>query len=81
MELYYIYSDGCSCCKGYSEVACKVADALKIKCHKQTISIDGYNLRGVPTVIIVDDGGRVIYENVGNLPYDLLLKDIRENVK
>lgn len=80
MTLWYFYSDSCGCCKDYSEVVDKLATALKIKAQKQNIDVvnPSYKLSGIPTVILEEDGVEV-YRSVGNLPYDLLLKDI--NVK
>lgn len=79
MDLMYFYSNSCSSCKGYEEVVDKLATVLKIKAQKQNIDVvsPSYKLNGIPTVILEEDGVE-IYRSVGNLPYDLLLKDINE---
>jgi D-alanine-D-alanine ligase len=65
--------------KGYEEVVDRLSTELKTETYKQNIK-DGmkHNVRGVPAIVIEDDGGEVIYESVGNLPYDDVLKGIRE---
>jgi len=80
MDIIYYYSDSCSSCKDYEKVVDKLSTELKIKAQKRNIK-DGmqHQIKGVPTIILEDDG--VIYESVGNLPYDLLLEDIRKNVE
>lgn len=77
MDLIYYFSDSCGSCKDYSSVVDKLATELKIKAQKQNIDvvIPSYKLSGIPTIILEKDGVE-IYRSVGNLPYDLLLKDV-----
>ena len=79
MKLYYYYSDSCGSCKGYEDCVDRLSTELKTETYKQNIK-DGmkHNIRGVPAIVIEDDAGEVIYESVGNLPYDDVLKGIRE---
>lgn len=81
MEIVYYFSDSCGCCKDYSSTVDKLATELKITSQKRNIK-DGtaHKLDGVPTIILEDDSG-VVYKSVGNLPYDMLIKDIKEKLK
>lgn len=81
MKIVYYYSESCRCCKDYEDVVDKLSTELKIKAQKRNIK-DGvsHEIEGVPSIII-EEGDSVLYKSVGNLPYDLLLEDIRKNVK
>ena len=82
MDLIYYYSDSCGCCKDYSSTVDKLATELKITSQKRNIK-DGtaHKLKGVPTVILEDDNGVELYRNVGNLPYEHLIEELRKYVK
>jgi thioredoxin 1 len=77
MNLIIFYSDSCGACKDYLDVADKLARAFNLTLQKQNIDvvIPSYKLSGIPTIILEKDGVE-IYRSVGNLPYDLLLKDV-----
>lgn len=81
MDIIYYYSDSCKCCKDYEDVVNRVATALKIKAQKRNIN-DGvvYNLRGVPTVQLFDDNGVILYESVGNLSFENIMREIGERI-
>lgn len=78
MNLIYFYSDSCGSCKGYEEVVDRLSTELKVEAEKQNIR-DGikYIIKGVPCIILEKDDEK-IFESVGNLPYDDVLKGIRE---
>lgn len=82
MKLIYYFGDKCKSCKDYDAVVNKVSNELKIDSIYKSIdnSIITHSIDGIPTVIIEDDNGNVIYKNVGNLPYDNLIKSIRKVV-
>lgn len=79
MKLYYYYSDSCGSCKGYEEVVDRLSIYLKTEAEKQNIK-DGVKhiIKGVPSIVVENDAGEVIYESVGNLPYDVIIEEIGE---
>lgn len=81
MKLYYYYSDGCSCCKGYDLIVDKVAGELGLPVeHIDLSSLNDVNvepLEGVPCVII-RDGDKMVYKHVGNLKEDYLLEELKK---
>lgn len=81
-KLYYYYSEGCSCCKGYREVVNKITQKLKMDASYIDIDsgIPTHHLDGVPTIAINDSQGKTVYKNVGNLPYDLIIKEIKKAI-
>lgn len=82
-KLYYYYSEGCGSCKNYKEVVDKITQELKIDASYIDIatSIPIHHLDGVPTIAINDSNGKTIYKNVGNLPYDSIIKKIKEAIR
>lgn len=81
-KLYFYYSDSCSCCKNYKEVVDKITQELKIDASYIDIAtgIPTHHLDGVPTIAINDSQGKTIYKHVGNLPYDSIIKKIKEAI-
>lgn len=81
-KLYYYYSEGCRSCKNYKEVADKITQELKIDASYIDIAtgIPIHHLDGVPTIAINDSNGKTIYKHVGNLPYDSIIKKIKEAI-
>lgn len=80
MNLIYYYSDSCGACKDYSNVVDRLSTELKITLQRRNIK-DGtsHKLKGVPTVIL-EDGGEVKYQSVGNLSYEHLLEEVRKYI-
>lgn len=82
-KLIYYTSKGCKSCKGYDNVVDKVSHELRI--DSTYIDIDEgvirHSIEGVPCLIIEDEKSSVLYKNVGNLSYDMLIKDIKEKLK
>lgn len=82
MILYYYYSDGCSCCKGYDKVVERVAATYGLEVeHVDLSDITEFDepLEGVPCVIIMD-GGDMVYKSVGNLREEYLSREIERVV-
>lgn len=82
-KLYFYYSDSCSCCKNYKETVDKITQELKMDASYIDIAtgIPTHHLDGVPTIAINDSQGKTIYKHVGNLPYDSIIKDIKEAIR
>jgi len=77
MKLLKMYADWCQPCKGLS----KMMEGMELSVPVENINIDEnmelaskYNVRGVPTLILVDDEGNVIRQKVGNMSKEELLK-------
>jgi len=83
MNLIYYYSEGCGSCKNYKEVVDKITQELKMDASYIDINngIPTHHLEGVPTIAINDSQGKTIYKNVGNLPYESIIKKIKEAIK
>lgn len=82
-KLYYYYSEGCRSCKNYKEVADKITQELKIDASYIDIAtgIPIHHIEGVPTIAINNSNGKTIYKHVGNLPYDSIIKKIKEAIR
>ena len=82
LKLYFYYSDSCSCCKNYKDTVDKITQELKIDASYIDIAtgIPTHHLDGVPTIAINDSNGNTIYKHVGNLPYDSIIKKIKEAI-
>jgi glutaredoxin-related protein len=79
MKLYFYYSNSCGSCKDYEEVVDRLSIALKTEAEKRNIKGElGHNIKGVPAIILEDNNGNVIYESVGNLPYDIIIDEIEK---
>lgn len=82
-KLIYYTSKGCKSCKGYEDVVNKVSHELRIDSRYVDIN-EGtvcHHIEGVPCLIIEDEKCATLYKSVGNLPYDMLIKDIKEKLK
>ena len=81
-KLYYSYSEGCGSCKNYKEVSDKITQELKMYASYIDIAtgMPIHDLDGVPTIAINDSQGKTIYKHVGNLPYDSIIKKIKEAI-
>ena len=79
MKLWYYFSEGCSCCKGYDKVARRVADVSGLEMEMVDISTfdDIEPLEGVPCIII-KDGKKIVYKRVGNVREEYLMKEIND---
>lgn len=82
MKLYYYYNKNCSCCKGYEQEVTKIADHFKFDTFwrdtdEATVS---HTIQGVPT-IVVEDNGKTIYKNCGNLSSDRIIEDLEGIIK
>lgn len=81
MKLYYYYSDGCSCCKGYDKIVDKVAGELGLAVEHVDLSTLMENnvepLEGVPCVII-REGDKMVYKHVGNLREEYLRQELEK---
>ena len=83
MHINYYYNDDCSCCKGYREVVDKLANAFKLDCNYVNVGVKCEivnGLKGVPTVRVYNDEGKMIVNSVGNLAYEYLEKMVKEAI-
>lgn len=81
-KLIYYYSDNCTCCKDYQDVVDKISNELQIDTSYINIDkgITRHHLEGIPTLVIENDNSTVIYKSVGNLPFNQIIKDIKNAI-
>lgn len=81
-KLIYYYSDNCTCCKDYKDVVDKISSELQIDTAYINIDkgITRHHLEGIPTLVIENDNATVLYKSVGNIQYDLIIKDIKDKL-
>ena len=80
------YTEWCAPCKIYEKIYEKVAEKykgkalfLRINLEKDRILIDKYNVKAVPTTLIIK--GEIIGKLTGAVPTDKLIEFINEHVK
>lgn len=83
MKLLYFYSDYCGSCKGYSDEVDKLATAINLKAEKQNIGQikPSYDISGIPAIILTEDDGTEIWRNIGNIPVEHLINDVKKLMK
>lgn len=82
MKLYYYYNKQCGCCKDYDKEVTKIVDHFKIDSFWRDTdeSEVTHVIRGVPS-IFVENEGKIIYSNTGNLPSDKIIEELEELLK
>lgn len=70
MKVLKFYAEWCQPCKMLSRVIDDAKDKLAVQIEEVDIDTQGdvarqYNVRGVPTMILVDDKGAVVRSQVG----------------
>lgn len=80
MKLLKFYADWCGPCKSQS----MIMEGMDLGVEVDNVNIDErsevaiqYKVRGVPTMILVDDQGTEIKRNVGVLNADALLEFVK----
>lgn len=83
MKIIYYYNNTCKCCKDYIETVMRLGEYLlcSVVAHDIDVTKPSYEIKGIPTVIIVDDNDNILYQNTGNLKFEFLKDDVRKNMK
>ncbi len=79
MKLLKVSAEWCSPCKQLQKVIDNAGDKIPVEIENIDLDEDSktamkYNVRGVPTLILVDDTGNEIKRNVGMMTEDKLLE-------
>lgn len=85
MKVLKFYAEWCSPCKGLSMVLNSVSDQLKLPVEEVDIDQNTdlarrMNIRGVPTMIVVDDEGNAVRQKVGVGTADEIVAFINQGV-
>lgn len=72
MKLLKFYAEWCGPCKGLSMIVEGVKDKIDIEIENVDIDTCGsrsaqYNIRSVPTMVLVDDNGTELKRKVGSM--------------
>ncbi len=86
MKLIKFMAPWCNPCKNLSTSLLMLPTELKEKFPLEEINIEqhpsvatGYGVRGIPTLVVVNDNGQEISRRVGNISKDKLEEWLRDN--
>lgn len=82
-HLFYYYSIDCQCCSGYSAIVDEVCSILRIDSTKREIGHCelSHRIEGVPSVVLEDGFGKVVFKAVGNIRKEDLLEGIKDVIE
>ena len=79
MKILLFEDDKCGSCRKWKPVYSNIVNILGIE-HEETDDKDKrkeYNIKGLPTTILLDDSGNEVYSILGNVNEDKALESLR----
>ena len=81
MNVIYLSADWCGPCKMFKPVVQQVSQESGVPIHYVNVDYDTsftekYNIKSIPTIIILDGSGQVLFQNSGVMSRDQLLSTL-----
>lgn len=81
MNVIYLSADWCGPCKMFKPVVQQVSQESGVPVHYVNVDYDTsftekYNIKSIPTIIILDGSGQVLFQNSGVMSRDQLLSTL-----
>ena len=81
MNVMYFSADWCAPCKVFKPIVQQVSQELGISVNYINVDYDAsygekYSITSIPTIIVLDHSGTVVYRNSGVLSKDQLIQNL-----
>ena len=81
MNVMYFSADWCAPCKVFKPIVQQVSQDLGINVNYINVDYDAsygekYSITSIPTIIVLDNFGTVVYRNSGVVSKDQLIKEL-----
>jgi thioredoxin 1 len=81
MNIMYFSADWCAPCKVFKPIVQQVSQELRIGVNYINVDYDAsygekYSINSIPTLIVLDNSGTVLYRNSGVMSKDELIKEL-----